>query len=70
MKGYKKLGMFAIIFLFIILKINKEVNFGTKAKELNEYKNIIFTQETYEEKKLIFDKVLQRYERNSNRKNK
>ena len=69
MKGYKKLMAFVIISLFIILKINKQVNFGTKAKELYQYKNIIFVDESYEEKKAIFDKVLQRYDQNSERKN-
>lgn len=65
----KKIGLFVLLSLYIILKVNKETNFNFKAKELREYKNIIFTQETYKEKKLIFDKVLKRYERNLNREN-
>lgn len=69
MNKNKKIGLFILLSLYIILKINKETNFSIKAKELYEYKNIIFTQESYKEKKLIFDKVLKRYERNLNREN-
>lgn len=69
MKGYKKVGLFIVISLFIIIKINRQTNFNFKAKELYQYKNIIFTNETYEEKKTIFNKVLQRYDQNSERKN-
>lgn len=60
-----------LIFIFLIvlcnLKINVDIAFNKKSKELHQYKNILWNKEIYEEKIIIFNKVLERFDRSKKR---
>ena len=57
----KKFFLFCFISLFCLIKINHSFVFKGIDKQLYEYKNILFTNETYEEKKIIYEQVLNKF---------
>ena len=60
----KRNCLFYFIILLCIVKINHSFVFRNVDKELYEYKNILFTRETYKEKKIIYEQVLERFNMN------
>lgn len=63
----KKIFLFSILIIFCGLKINIYTNFSVRAKELYEYKNILWDKEVYEEKLILYNKVFKRYDMTNKR---
>lgn len=62
----KKIFLFIFIILLCLLKVDLYIA-SDKAKELYKYKNILWNKETYKEKSKIYEKVLLKYDMNSQR---